>query len=303
MIARTRKRRSFSSSALLGTLPESQQVVGDGKLIKIDLIAPDNAAAGNLVATVEVGGTVKIGDEIRVAVGVGTQTRFREGGMQIQIKALETPQQNVIATPKTIETANFTPLQVINAAGDSIRASVELTEGLLKSKAKAAGSDRDGADIGKDAAYEGDNMEMQLLARTKDQAGNWSAPPESINFTGDTRKPGVSVLYPAAGGRFTGAHADVEFDEHLNPLQLRVDEDIKSLSVYAKGAYSADDDEDPDTEVSIIHLWEDETRDFVRSDVVASAGADAVGDTTSYGTLDLQWRNADVCLESNRSGR
>ena len=203
--------------ALLGTLPDAQQVVGDGKLIKIDLIAPANAAADNLVASVETGGTVKIGDEIRVAVGVGTQTRFREGGMQIQIKALETAQQNVIATPKTIKTANFSPLQVINAAGDSIRASVELTAGLLKSKAKEAGSDRDGADIAKNAAYEGDNMKMQLLARTKDQAGNWSAPPESINFTGDTRKPGVAVLHPAAGGRFTGAHADVDFDEHLNP--------------------------------------------------------------------------------------
>ena len=59
-----------------------------------------------------------------------------------------------------------------------------------------------------------------------------------------------------------------------------------------------DDAKDTDTEVSIIHLWTDETRDFERSDVVASAGADAVGDTTSYGTLDLQWRNADGVLKA-----
>ena len=300
------KKKVFSAPAILGRLPESKQTVGDGKLIKIDLIAPVNAAADQLDATaggeelVE-GGMAKIGDEIRVAVNVGTQTRFREGGMQILIKSVDTAQQNVTVTTKTIKPANFTPLQVINAAGDSLRTSVELTEGLLRSKAKAPGSDRDGADIGKNAAYEGDNMKMQLLARTKDQAGNWSGP-ESINFTADTRKPGISVLHPAAAGRFTGAHAEVEFDEHLNPLQLRVDEDIKSLSVYAKGAYSADDDEDPDTDVSIIHLWANETRDFVGSNVVAEAGADAVGDTTSYRTLDLKWRNAKGELKATGQG-
>ena len=80
-----------------------------------------------------------------------------------------------------------------------------------------------------------------------------------FEFKGDTRKPGISVLHPAAAGRFTGAYEDLldsDFDKHLNPLQLRVDEVIASLSVYAKGAYSAADDKDPDKDVSIIHLWD-----------------------------------------------
>lgn len=288
------KMKVFSAPALLGTIPESQQVVGDGKLIKIDLMSPANAAtADNLMTSVEGGAMAKIGDVIRVAVGVGTQTRFREGGMQILIKSIDTPQQNVTATTKTIKTVNFSPLDVINAAGDSIRASVELTEGLLASKAKANGSDRDGSDIKKAAAYEGDNMNMEILARTKDQAGNWSGS-QKVTFTADTRKPGISVLHPVAGSHFSGAHADVFGEEHLMPLQLRVDEEITSMSVYAAGA----GDEKAGTGTSIIALWTDGNRDFDRSLVAKEAGANAIGDTISYGTKGLKWRDAKGVLKA-----
>ena len=307
------EKKVFSSPATLGTVSAADQVVGDGKLIKIDLLAPANAATA-LVATVgdnepmDVTDTTieaKIGDEIKVAVGVSAQTRFRDEGIQVQIVTNKGSENGLIntgnANAATLKAANFSQLQVINAAGDSLRTSLELTSGLIKTKAVVDGNTRDGGEIKEDALFEPDYVMFRVRARTKDQAVNWSGW-EQFDFRGDTRAPEISVLHPAAAGRFTGAHADVDFEEHLNPLQLRLDEDIKSLSVYAKGAYSADDDEDPDTDVSIIRLWEDENLNLDRSTVVAEAGADAVGDTISYGTLSLQWRNADGDLEATDQG-
>ena len=55
------------------------------------------------------------------------------------------------------------------------------------------------------------------------------------DLIGDTRAPGIHVLYPADGGRFTGDHAGTDWDEFLNPLRIRLDEDIDSLYVYADG--------------------------------------------------------------------
>ena len=202
---------------------------------------------------------------------------------------------NANAVAPALKTANFTQLQVINAAGDSLRTSLTLTEGKIKTKAVADGNNRDGGEIKKNVVFEPDYVTIRVRARSKDQAANWSGW-QQLDFKGDTRKPGIIVRHPADGGRFTGAHADVDFEEHLNPLQLRVDEEIASLSVYAKGAYSAADDKDEDTDVSIIRLWEEENIDLDRSEVIGAAG-DAVGDTTAYGTLGLQWRNADGVLK------
>ena len=177
---------------------------------------------------------------------------------------------------------------------------MELTEGKINTKAVADGDNRDGGEIKKNALFQPDYINIRVRARSKDQASNWSGW-QQHDFKGDTRKPGIIVLHPDAAGRFTGAHADVDFEEHLNPLQIRVDELIESMSVYAKGAYSKADDEDADTDVSIIHLWEDENIDLDRSEVIAQAG-DAVGDTIAYGTLGLQYRKANGKLAATAQG-
>ena len=82
------KKKVFNSPSTLATLPESQQSVGDGKLIKIDLIAPVNAAMDNLVVSRgddELTGDeeLKAGDEIDIVVNVGDQTRFRDGSILV----------------------------------------------------------------------------------------------------------------------------------------------------------------------------------------------------------------------------
>lgn len=303
----------FTSPSSLGLVSEADRVVGDGKLLRLDLVAPANAVVAGLVTTVE-GNEMRldghnahdlsveagIGDEIKVAVGIGTQTRYRDAGVQVQIAAMKATDASGNANNATLKKADFTQLQVINAAGDSLRTSLELTEGKINTKAVADGDNRDGGEIKKNALFEPDYINIRVRARSKDQAANWSGWVQH-DFKGDTRKPGIIVLHPADGGRFTGAHADVDFEEHLNPLQLRVDEAIESLSVYAKGAYSKADDEDADTDVSIIRLWENENIDLDRSKEIAPAG-DAVGDTLAYGTLGLQWRNAKGVLKATAQG-
>ena len=303
----------FTSPSALASVPEADRVVGDGKLLKLDLIAPTNTVVTGLVTTVEGNETrleghnghdftveAGIGDEIKVAVGIGNQVRYRDEGVQIQIAAMKNTDASANANNATLKTANFSQLQVIGAAGDSLRTSLELTEGQIKTKAVADGNNRDGGEIKKNATFEPDYINIRVRARSKDQAANWSGWIQH-DFKGDTRKPGIIVLHPADGGRFTGAHADVDFEEHLNPLQLRVDEVIESLSVYAKGAYSKADDEDADTDVSIIRLWEAENIDLDRSEVIAASG-DAVGDTIAYSTLDLKWRNAKGALKETADG-
>ena len=303
------KTEVFTSPSALASVPAADRIVGDGNLLKLDLIQPANTVVSGLVTTVE-GNEMRldghnshdlsveagIGDEIKVAVGIGEQVRYRDEGVQIQIVAQKSQDASGNANAQTLKAANFSQLQVIGAAGDSLRTSLELTAGKINTKAVADGENRDGGEIKKNALFEPDYITIRVRARSKDQAGNWSGWIQH-DFKGDTRKPGIIVLHPAAGGRFTGAHADVDFEEHLNPLQLRVDEVIESLSVYAKGAYSKADDEDADTDVSIIRLWENENIDLDRSEVIAAAG-DAVGDTIAYGTLGLQWRNADGVLKA-----
>ena len=301
------KTKVFTSPSALASVPDADQIVGDGNLLKLDLIQPEKDVVAGLVATVgknepmdltDTNIGAKIGDEIKVAVGIGDQVRYRDEGVQIQITTVKSmdASKNANAVAPALKTANFTQLQVINAAGDSLRTSLTLTEGKIKTKAVADGNNRDGGEIKKNVVFEPDYVTIRVRARSKDQAANWSGW-QQLDFKGDTRKPGIIVRHPADGGRFTGAHADVDFEEHLNPLQLRVDEEIASLSVYAKGAYSAADDKDEDTDVSIIRLWEEENIDLDRSEVIGPAG-DAVGDTTAYGTLGLQWRKANGDLKA-----
>lgn len=307
------KSKVFDSPSTLGTVSAADQVVGDGKLIKLDLVAPGNAVVSGLVTTVEgnmlsghnghdlsVGG--KIGDEIKVAVGIDSQTRYRDAGVQIQIAAFKATDASGNANNATLKTANFTQLQVINAANDSLRTSLELTEGLIKTKAVADDNTRDGGKIKKNALFEPDNISIRVRARSKDQAGNWSGWVQH-DFKADTRKPGIIVLYPAAGGHFSGAHkdADVDIAQYLKPLQLRVDEEITSLSVYAKGAYSAKDEKADADNVSIIHLWTSGNQDLDISQIVGNAG-DAIGDTIAYDTRGLKWRKGNGDLAATGQG-
>ena len=61
-----------------------------------------------------------IGDEIKVAIGIGAQTRYRDEGVQIQFVAMKATDASGNANAQTLKTANFSQLQVINAAGDSL---------------------------------------------------------------------------------------------------------------------------------------------------------------------------------------
>ena len=105
--------------------------------------------------------------------------------------------------------------------------------------------------IGKiDTPFEGDGLEARVRARVLDQAGNTSGWRQSAIFDADSRLPKVSILYPSAMPdsmyghahpmRFTGRIEDTvqgqDVDAHLNPLVIKVDEQLKSLKVFAVGA-------------------------------------------------------------------
>ena len=266
---------TFDDPSILATIDEADRVVGDGKLIRMDLQAPKTAQLSVSAPMLTVGGKsvtaatkVKIGDKIDIAVGVGGgDNRFRHSGVQIQILSLNNTSGNTKG--KTFFTKNFTAIEVINAASDSLRTSYEVTQGKIKVAALADGKTRDGEDIAEGATFEPDNLMIRARVREKDQAGNFSGNNARIspNFTVDSRAPGISVLYPNSGDPFTGDNEGTEHDEHLNPLKLRVDEPIDSLYVYPDGA--AD---------SMIVLMPSD-----RGMVVGEATV-SVGDTTTYDT-------------------
>ena len=303
------KKKVFSNDANLGGLADADKVVGDGKLFKIDLIKPANTAVA-ADFKVRVGGTniadgdgteAKIGDEIEVAVGIAKTTRFlRDGGMQIQIQTIKNTDASGNANTATLKTANFSQAQISAVAGDSLRASLKLTAGLIKTPATAAGNTPDGAKLAKGKKFEPDYVDLRARVRTKDQAGNFSVQVKK-DFAGDTRAPGISVLYPADGGRFTGHNIDTDFDKHLNPLKIRVDEDIDSLYVHVDGAIVGKLGDDNNASGKII-LWEDENMDDDRGEIVKRAGATTVGDTITYETAGLKWKNAKGELKATGQG-
>ena len=306
------KKSVFSNPASLTSLAAADRVVGDGKLFKIDLIKPTNPTGttinvtlNNNKAPVVQATEARIGDEIKVAVGIGARTRFiRDGGMQIQIQTVGNTDASGNAKAATLKTANFTQAQISAAAGDSLRTSLKLTKGLIKTPATADGHSPDGVEIKKNAKFEPDYVELRARVRTKDQASNFSSATQQ-DFYGDTRAPGISVLYPADGGRFTGLHIDSPqgFDEHLNPLKIRVDEEIDSLYVYADGTRTADDvTAENFIEKAAILLWSDETRDQELSDIVDRAGATTVGDTITYRTTGLKYKKSNNDLAATGQG-
>ena len=299
------KTKVFSNPAT----PGADQTVGDGKLIKIDLLPPANQAKqadlnvtlNNNKAAVTSDTEAKIGDEIRVRVGIDSRARFiRDGGMQIQIKTKDNTDELTNAKAATLKTAKFTQAQISAAAGDSLRTSLRLTEGLIKTQGKVDGHTRDGVAIKKNSTkYEPDYVTLEVIVSTTDQAGN-AATPVKESFIGDTRRPGISVLHPADGGRFTGAYANAntDFEQYLNPLKVRVDEVIDSLYVHVAGVDLTKDD-------SKIVLWQDGQRQDLGN--VVAYGRDggrgnARGDTIVYNTTGLKWQKANGSLEATGQG-
>lgn len=300
------KKKVFSNPATSG----ADQTVGDGKHIKIDLLAPDNIAdninvtLNNDKMSIEGDETeAKIGDVIKVAVGIGARTRFiRDGGMQIQILTQRNTDASGNANALTLKTANFNQAQISAAAGDSLRTSVTLTSGLFRNKATVDGHTRDGVELKKNALFEPDYVELRARVRTKDQAGNFSSDAAAQqDLIGDTRAPGISVLYPADGGRLTGAIGDTDFDQFLKPLQVRVDEDLDSLYVHVDGAIVGKLDDDDNASGKII-LWSDEDRNQDLSKIVKRKMGESVGDTIVYDTRGLKWKNAKGELKETGQG-
>ncbi len=287
------KKKVFSNPAT----PGADQSVGDGKLIKIDLLAPDNEAS-ELNITLNnsdddaSGAEAMIGDVLKVEVPITAQQRFiRDGGMQIQIQTLGNDDASGNAKAATLKTANFTQAQISAAAGDALRTSLTLNEGTIKTQATADGHTRDGVEIKKNSTkFEPDYVGIRARVRTKDQAGNFSGH-VAKTLTADTRRPGVHVLYPAAGDRITGDHADTNWDEFLNPLRIRLDEDVDSLYVYADGAENAND-VDEISDAAIVLWTPDDDRNLDLSEIVARHGATSVGDTIIYNTVGLKFRKA-----------
>lgn len=250
----------YPSSALLATLVpnEADRYVGDGTLIKVDTVKPDNNAITSVVVTSgdEVGSAIAAttGDEIRVAIGISSSSRlFRYDGIQAQLTVRANTAQFMGRTIKpTIDlahkTANYTALQVVNAArsSDSLYVTWDVTEGLFKGEV-----DDFVEGIGNDGVrFVADNAQAYVRVRVKDQAPNWSDWKNSAIFDVDSRSPAVTIRYPSADPdsiydhthplRFTGKAMDIyngqNVDVHLNPLVIEVDEDLSKLEVFAVGA-------------------------------------------------------------------
>ena len=301
------KKKVFSNPAT----PGADQAVGDGKHIKIDLLPPDNAASAINITLNNSDDSAeateaKIGDELKIEVPVSGQQRFlRDGGMQIQVLTIANDDASGNAKAATLLTENFNQAQISSASGDALRASLKLTEGKIKTLGTIDGHTRDGVEIKKAVSREPDYVGLRVHVRTKDQAGNFSgiqAGATQKDLTGDTRAPGIHVLYPAAGDRITGDHADTNWDEFLNPLRIRLDEDIDSLYVYADGALEGNDVEDIFEKAAIV-LWSPgDDRDLDRSEVVARHGATSVGDTIIYNTVGLQFKKGNNDLAATAQG-
>ena len=170
----------YASPSALATVSAADKKVGDGKLVKIDLMAPPNIAATNFAGYQGKRGwrrcsvncrptKLKIGDEIDISVNVDSQSRFRDSGVQVQVIATETAGENQTATviQTILKTANYTQIDVINAAGDALKTSLTLTEGLIEGKVKANAKARDGSAIKKNVLYEPDNVTLQDPCKNK----------------------------------------------------------------------------------------------------------------------------------------
>ena len=233
--------------------------VGDGRLIRIDNLAPAHSGVDAVRVTSgdEVGSGIDatVGDEIRVAVAVSQTNLFRESGLRIQLQVVDgsgsVNGQTLTVAQRNNPSKNkdFNTSQVIAAANDSLIHTYKVTEGYFK-----VNLDDFVEDVGaKGSKVDLNNARARVRAGVKDQAANFT-------FTGwttfdiDSRSPSVSILYPSADPdsiyehthslRFSGAVESIvegqNVDDHLNPLAILVDEDLSELKVYAVGADTLD---------------------------------------------------------------
>ncbi len=242
--------------------------VGDGRLIRIDNLAPAHSgvAAISVTSGDEVDGNIDatVGDEIRVAVALSETNLFRESGLRIQLQIVDgvgiapnmTTDIGGGARNNPSKNKDFSTSQVIAAAAadDSLIHTYKVTEGYFK-----VNLDDFVEGVGpKGTKIDLNEARAQVRAGVKDQAGNynfdWRTGNDWIQFDVDSRSPGVSILYPSADPdslydhthsmRFTGAVESivegVNVDDHLNPLAILVDEDLSALKVYAAGADTLD---------------------------------------------------------------
>ena len=280
--------------------------VGNGRLIKLDLQVPTAAARDAIfpsVPVVTINGepavTGKKGDVIRVAVERSDERPRSEKG-QIIIQSLAT--SDVIESAKTLalKTWTFDTLDLIDHAGDSLVVTIKV-EDLAAQNTTSGGAattriDKDGNEVKGNVKYEPDNLEMVARVRIRDQALNNSGVVPSEPFRADPRAPVISVLHPTSDApHFSGRNqntidedAGIDFDDFLKPLELRADETLDSLFVYIKGAtYYIEDDERVDMRLNLLD--EDAERGVVTKNFVHYT---AFGDTTSYDTRGLKWKNA-----------
>ena len=199
--------------------------------------------------------SLKVGNEIHVAVQVSGDKLFRENGLRIQLQprdgkwkvrgqALDSDANDSAPVTKTV---NFNVAQIIASVSDSLRTSWKITEGLFKFK-----TDDYIEGIGpKGVTFEADDTFARVRVAIKDQAGNWSSSKDSGWYNADSRPPKVRIRYPAADPdsifdhtypmRFTGGiEGDNIHEEHLNPLRVEVDEDLSMLQVFAVGSDTLD---------------------------------------------------------------
>ena len=277
----------------------SNIAVGNGRLIKLDLQVP-TAARRNAIfpsaPVVTINGepavTGKKGDVIRVAVARSDE-RPRTESAQIILQSL--PNSDVIGSAKTLglKTWTFNTLQLIDAASDSLITTIKVEDLNAQNtqNPRDPGVGKDGEKTTKNSKYEPDNLEIEARVRIRDQALNNSGVLKSATFRADPRAPVISVLHPTSDSpHFSGRNqntadedAGVDFDDHLKPLELRADEALDSLFVYIKGAESEKLDLlDDDAERGVV------TKEFDRPDYFDKV----FGDTTSYDTRGLMWKNA-----------
>ena len=173
----------FSSPASLANVDADDQTVGDGKLIRIDLLAPDNIAGDELEVSLdgedeplEKGDMLKIDDEINISVSVDEQARFRDTGVLIQVKTEEVEAQNddtvVGKAGVLLHEEEFSQGDVVDEVGESLETSFTLDAGSIEVQAKVESKTRDGEEIAKNARFQPDNVPIRIIVVTTDQAGN-----------------------------------------------------------------------------------------------------------------------------------
>ena len=298
------KKNVFSSESLLAGVSQANKKVGDGKLIQVDVVRPvDSPEFEDSDLTVTVGGDpadrntmVRIGQKIEVELTVSGTVRFRDGNIRLALVPVDAAAAN--GRDKTFVSETFDADDIADASGGSLDISLTVAAGTFALKARGGAASQRGFNrntgkrLANNASFEVDGLPIVAKLNTIDQAGNVSATGvSSVEFEGDSRKPVISVIHPASGDHFSAIYENEraleEYDDHLMPLVVRVDEDdLKELYIFAPGTGRVEKDDKVDlTDTSI-------------SNVIGQATANTVGDTTAYNTTALKYPTA---LENKRT--